>query len=367
MILLDPKDVLTRQLPTLARAMGLEDRTVLIDPLLAPVSLNLFDKGDGSPGAIHNTISRLIRVMNTITLDLQPFQRDTLALAIEALFALSDTPSFEQLFPILRDGKKGIDLDLLPADLRDVFEHDYRDNEGRYVVSRLNTFRRNPYFKPLVMGTAPPFDLLAKIQEGNLILIKAGTSEPLYGKIWIEQIDRIIDQRFDIPEEDRTETFVIIDEAQIFIGDPHSEHFADILDRAREAKISMFVACQHMDQIKSAHVRASLYNSALKFIAKTNADLHDLSRSMVGEVDANTFRNIPLHHFLFCSPDSEDSELIKVPEIKYPRWKWEDVRYFHKRAAPQPEKATYTPPPTQPLPQEETPAVPTTPQRKKFK
>src|SRR5262249_49795548 len=46
LILLDPKDVLTRELPTLVRSLGLEDRTVLIDPLEAPVSFNLFDRGD---------------------------------------------------------------------------------------------------------------------------------------------------------------------------------------------------------------------------------------------------------------------------------------------------------------------------------
>jgi len=42
LILLDPKDVLTRELPTLARQMGLEDRSILIDPLESPVSFRAY-------------------------------------------------------------------------------------------------------------------------------------------------------------------------------------------------------------------------------------------------------------------------------------------------------------------------------------
>ncbi len=332
LIVLDPKDVLTRELPTVARADGLKDRTILIDPLAAPVSFDLFDKGDGSPYAVHETIGRLTRLLNTITLGLTPFQRDLLAVCIDALFASSDTPSFAGLFPILRNGKMALPLHKLSEDVRDFFEHDFRESEARYVVTRLNSFRNNPFFKPLVSGTAPTFDLFSEMQAGKLILIKAGVSEPLYGCIWIEQIDRVIEARLALPEDQRTPTFVIIDEAQIFIA--QDVHFADILDRAREARISMFIACQHMEQIRDPHVRASLYNSALKFIAKTNGDVHNLSRSMAGDIDANRFRTIPRHHFLFCSPDTDQAELVKFPLVTFPKPRREDVEFFLRQRQP---------------------------------
>lgn len=347
LILLDPKDVLTKELPTLARQMGIEDRTILIDPIEAPVSFDLFDRGDGSRGAIHETVGRLIRILNTITLDLQPFQRDTLSLAIRVLFAISHRPSFASLLHILRDGKEGVDLTKLTSSVRDILEHDFKPADGRFVISRLNSLRNNPYFEPLISDDVQRFDLLSEIQAAKLILIKAGIKEPLYGHIWLEQIDRIIDIRLAMPEERRMPTFIIIDEAQIFIGSTQNDHFADILDRAREAKIGMFVAVQHMGQIKSEHIRSSLYNSALKFVSRTNGDVHNLARAMGGDIEAKRFGSIPRYHFLFQSPDATEPELIRLPITTFPPWRWEDIYYFHKKLqstrAPQP--APLTPPP----------------------
>lgn len=369
LILLDPKDVLTRELPTLARQTGLADRTILIDPIEAPVSFDLFDKGDGSRAAIHTAIGQLIRLLNTITLGLQPFQRETLGLAVRALFATDTEPTFEKLFPILRNGKKALDTTQLDPNLRDIFENgDFKAGDN-HVITRLNTFRNNPYFEPLVSRTAPLFNLAETIQQGKLILIKAGTQEPLYGKIWIEQIDRIIDARYALDEEDRTPTYVIIDEAQIFIGDNDSAHFADILDRAREARIGMFVACQHMGQIENSATRLSLYNSAIKFVARTNGDPVGLARAFAGELDANSFKSIPKYHFLFADSNMPQPELIKLPLVTFPKWRREDVRFFWRKQDAVPPAPARQPtgvtPTARPVPILEPP--PETPQRRTLK
>jgi hypothetical protein len=328
LILLDPKDVLTRELPTLARTLGLADRTILIDPLNAPVSVNLFDKGDGSPYALSEAVGRLSRILDTVTANLSPFQRDMLSLAVSALFAISDTPSLDDLFPILRKGKEILPLDQLSSEIRDIFGHDYRTNEAHFIVSRLNRFRTNPYFKPIFDPKVPSIDLAHEIQQGKLILIKSGIKEPLYGRIWIEQIDRVIDSRFELPEHERVPTFVIIDEAQIFIS--RDEHFADIIDRAREAKIGMLIACQHMNQIQDPHVKTSLYNCAIKLVSRTNGDVHDFARAM-GGIETKRFGSIPRYHFLFYTPDMTEPDLIKFPVVTFPAPKREDTLFFIHR------------------------------------
>jgi hypothetical protein len=328
LIVLDPKGVLTHQMLTLARTQGLQDRTVFIDPIDSPVAVDVFDRGDGSARDLNETINRITRVIGTISLATTELQILWLTFALRALFALPDKPSIDSLINVIRRGKDVLPLATLEPRVREYFENDYTPD--RNIIARLNQMIGNPIYENLFAPNAEIFDIGRAMQRGSLIVINAQSTDELYGRFWIEQVNKTIDQRLTkIPDpRQRTPTYFMIDEAQIFIKEDH--YFADILDRAREAKVGMMIAAQHMDQITSPHVRQSLYNCQLKFISRTNADIHFLSRSM-GTTEPAFIQTSPRFQFAFFSPDLSTAERIKVPLVEFASARREDTEFFSKR------------------------------------
>jgi hypothetical protein len=97
----------------------------------------------------------------------------------------------------------------------------------------------------------------------------------------------------------------------------------------------MLIAAQHMAQITDDRVRNSLYNCALKFVARTNADIHNLARSM-GATEPYQLGTVPKYHFAFFSPDLQTAELVKFPLIKVAPTAKEDIAHFSRPVPPAP-------------------------------
>jgi hypothetical protein len=324
LIVLDPKGVLTHEMLTLARAQGLGERVVFIDPEHAPVSVNLFSRD----GTVNETIARISRVLGTITSELTAMQRDNLTFALRALFSLPDDPTLATLRKILRQGKSVLDMERLPEVVAEYFEYDFKEADGRFILSRLNSLLSNTIFENLFSVDRPSFDIGKAMQAGRLIVINAGLSETLYGRFWIEEIARTIQPRIALQGRQLPTTF-IIDEAQEFIAE--DLHFARILDTAREARIGMFIAAHHMGQIDSDHVKNSLYNCQLKFVAKTNADIHNLCRSM-GRTEPDFLGTTPQYQFAFFGPNMDEAVRAKLPLVEFARARQEDVDFFTRQA-----------------------------------
>jgi hypothetical protein len=103
-ILMEPKGVLTQEILHLAQIWGIRDRLIIIDPKDTRVAVNVFDKGDGSEYAINETINSVIRVLDTVTTTLTPFQRDSLTFCLRAMFCVDAPGSMRLLTTILRRG-----------------------------------------------------------------------------------------------------------------------------------------------------------------------------------------------------------------------------------------------------------------------
>jgi len=56
----------------------MRDWVVILGPADTPVSVNIFDKGDGSVQALNETISRASRVIGTMGSEFTGFQRDAI-------------------------------------------------------------------------------------------------------------------------------------------------------------------------------------------------------------------------------------------------------------------------------------------------
>jgi hypothetical protein len=342
-VLMEPKGSLINAVLRLRAVWKLsqQNRLVIIDPSDTLVSVNVFDRGDGSPQAVNATIDRLERLFGLITSNLTPLQRVPLSMAIRALFAMDAAPSMDGLKAILRKGIDPALLPRLPKAVAEFFWHDFAPQHGKpdaratELIGRLNGILANPTFEALFSATHSTFNMLEKIQEGSLIIINAnpvaiGGNAELFGRYWIEDVRKCIYPRLAAPDYMRTPTIVIIDEAQDYVSQDRA--LAGILDKAAEAKIGMLFAIHHLGQIEDTRVRNSiLTNTALKFAAKTSAEIHDLMRSM-GSTDAEFINTLRQYEFAFFGPNMTHAQRVKFPLMDFTKLpKMSDEQYAEMR------------------------------------
>jgi hypothetical protein len=338
-VLMEPKGVLTADILNLAQTYQMRDRVVILDPADMPVSINIFDKGNGSALALNETVARIVRVVGTLSSEFTGFQRDAMTFAVQAMFSSPEPANIRTLIRILRSGKEALQLDKLPASARDYFEFDFKESDGRFIISRLNSLLVNPVFETLFSGDRTTFDMLEEIQAGKLIVVNCaspalGGDSTFYAHFWIEEVQRCVFPRLAMPAERRTPTTFIIDEAQDYIAE--DRHIAALLAQAAEARIGMMFGMHYLGQLTDAYVRdAVAVNTNLKFAARPATDVPTLARAM--NTDSDFLTSLPAYTFAYRGPGMQDPIRVKFPQVdfgKMPRMSEEqyvELRQENKR------------------------------------
>jgi hypothetical protein len=153
-------------------------------------------------------------------------------------------------------------------------------------------------------------------------------------RFWIEQVNACITPRYKLLSSGTapTPTTFVLDEAQTWIAE--DLHFAEILDKAAEAKIGMLIAAHHMRQITNLHVRGSIYtNATLKFAARTSEDIYALCRSM-GRTEQDFIQTLPQYEFAYFGPDMDTAIKVKFPLVEFDKMpRMSEQQYQELRAA----------------------------------
>jgi hypothetical protein len=93
---------------------------------------------------------------------------------------------------------------------------------------------------------------IANLSKGKIGPDKAS----LLGSLWVTQFQLAAMSRADVPEEERRDFHLYVDEFQSFVSDS----FAAILSEARKYRICLSLSNQHLDQIKPGILSAILGN-----------------------------------------------------------------------------------------------------------
>ena len=295
------------------------DRVVVIDPE-RPLTVNLFDKGDGSPQALRDALALSTYVLSTMTLALSSFQQSALTYPLRLLFE-TEHPTIDGLIDILRGDGRHPDLHRAPRRVQEYFNKDFKRGESsrNQLLDRLNALLADPIFEALFCGETT-FDLFAAMQRGSFIVIdaregKLGKECELWGRFWIAMCYRAAMARLGLPEHERTPVSFLMDEAQTFIAE--DEMLAQILDKAREAKMGMFLSFHHLEQIRNTRVRDSiLTNTAIKLVARSSGDIHNLCRSL-GGVDPDFLNTLGDYEFAYFGPNMREAMKVKLPLIEF--------------------------------------------------
>lgn len=120
-----------------------------------------------------------------------------------------------------------------------------------YFNSKFGPFVTNGQIRNIIGQTKSAFNLREAMDNGKIILCnlsKGRTGElnsQLLGSILVAKIQQAAMSRVDIPEEERQDFYLYVDEFQNFVTDS----FASILSEARKYRLNLIVAHQYISQI----------------------------------------------------------------------------------------------------------------------
>ncbi len=122
-----------------------------------------------------------------------------------------------------------------------------------YLVSKVGRFVENSMMRNIVGQPHSSFNFRKIIDEGKILLVnlsKGRTGEinaKLLGLILVSKLQMAALSRADVPESERKDFYLYVDEFQNFITDA----FASILSEARKYHLALIIAHQYLAQLQS--------------------------------------------------------------------------------------------------------------------
>jgi hypothetical protein len=123
-----------------------------------------------------------------------------------------------------------------------------------YLISKVGRFVENEMMRNIIGQPQSAFDFRQVMDEQKILLInlsKGQTGEvnsKLLGLIIVSKLQMAALSRADIPESQRKDFYLYVDEFQNFVTDS----FATILSEARKYKLNLIIAHQYLGQLSTA-------------------------------------------------------------------------------------------------------------------
>lgn len=135
-----------------------------------------------------------------------------------------------------------------------------------YLISKVGRFVENETMRNIIGQPVSSFDFRKVMDEGKILLInlsKGKTGEvnaKLLGLIIVSKLQMAALSRADIPEEDRKDFYLYVDEFQNFV----TESFATILSEARKYRLNLIMAHQFISQLGIEKEGSSAIDSRMR-------------------------------------------------------------------------------------------------------
>jgi hypothetical protein len=142
-----------------------------------------------------------------------------------------------------------------------------------YLISKVGRFVENAMMRNIVGQPKSAFNFRKVMDEGKILLVnlsKGRTGEinaKLLGLILVSKIQMAAMSRADVPESERRDFYLYVDEFQNFITDA----FASILSEARKYHLGLVIAHQYLAQLQSQAGAQGAGSSDLKDAVFGNA------------------------------------------------------------------------------------------------
>jgi hypothetical protein len=124
-----------------------------------------------------------------------------------------------------------------------------------YFSAKFGPFVTNAQIRNIIGQTKSGFDFRKVMDEGKILLCNLSKGKlgdlnaQLLGMIMVAKLQMGAMSRVDIPEEERHDFYLYVDEFQNFVTDS----FASILSEARKYRLNLIIAHQYISQITKLH------------------------------------------------------------------------------------------------------------------
>lgn len=268
---------------------SLGDRLVLIDPadIEFPAALNLFDahleRLQGYRAVdrerVLNGVIELYEVFFGAMLGAELTQKQGVIFRYLArLMVTIPGATIHTLMRLMEDGKPfKPHMEKLEGSARYFFETEFFHPSfaatKKQILKRLWGVLSTPAFERMFAQEANKLDLFDAMNEGKIILVSTAKDllksdgSALLGRFFIAMLAQAALERSTIAAEDRTPTFVYVDEAQEYFDDS----IETILNQARKYRVGLTLAHQTLDQL-SPRLRSAIHsNTSLKCVGGVSA------------------------------------------------------------------------------------------------
>jgi type IV secretory pathway TraG/TraD family ATPase VirD4 len=285
-------------------------KTLAFNPLEAP-----------DPSQRHLIVSALISAFKKIWFDSWgPRMEYILRNALLTLVEFPNSTLFH-LQQLLSDGRfRKIMTDKVQDDLLKVFwvnEFDkyserFRQEAIAPIQNKIGQFLSNEVLRRVVSQPKSSFDFRKIMDEGKILLVnlskgKIGEdSASLLGAMLIAKIGLTALSRQDIPEEERRDFYLYVDEFQSFA----TSSFVDILSEARKYRLNLVLTNQYLGQIDEKIRLAILGNVGTLISFRVGAeDARYLSQEFYPVFNQDDLVNLPAYNiYLKLMIDGQTSQ-----------------------------------------------------------
>jgi hypothetical protein len=168
------------------------------------------------------------------------------------------------------------------------------------VLNKLRVMVSRPAIRRLLGGATPRFDLDTVFTMPTVVLVNlnAGVvgveATKIIGSLLLNLLWEAIQRQTTVPTRKRREVAVIVDEWQDFAA---GLDFADVLARARGAKVPFTVGHQHLDQLTPNLRAAVLANARARIVYRpAEGDARTLAKVLGAPVTADDLERLPAFH-----------------------------------------------------------------------
>ncbi len=167
------------------------------------------------------------------------------------------------------------------------------------IQNKVGQFITNPLIRNIIGQTESSFDLREIMDTGKILLVNLSVgaigeeTSSLLGGLLITKLQLAAMSRVDIPEEQRKDFYLYIDEFQNF----STESFVNILSEARKYRLCLILAHQYLDQVDEKIIKAVFGNIGTFIVFRLGTvDAEVFAKEFGYYIKPEEFLNLPSYY-----------------------------------------------------------------------
>ncbi|HOX21417.1 MAG TPA: type IV secretion system DNA-binding domain-containing protein [Candidatus Paceibacterota bacterium] len=135
------------------------------------------------------------------------------------------------------------------------------------IQNKVGQFLTNPLIRNIIGQKKSSFDIRKAMDEGKILIVNISkglmgeSNSALLGAMMVTKIEQAAMSRADVPESERPDFFLYVDEFQTFA----TESFANILSEARKYHLSLIISHQYIAQLPEP-VKFAIFGNVGTFV-----------------------------------------------------------------------------------------------------